>query len=100
MGAGYRSLLTQELCNFEDTWTLCSILGYIVADRVEHLVMENVLFCVDPEKPTADSSAIALAALISVSCLTCYLTIFVTVIFLMYYSFLVLLNVYKYGHLF
>lgn len=72
MGAGYRSLLTQELSNFEDTCTLCSISEYVIADREEHLVMLNGLFCIDPEKPTPGSSAIALAVLISVNCLTCY----------------------------
>jgi len=52
MGAGYRILLTLELCNFEDTWTLCCISEYVIADRVEHLVTLKVLSCIDPEKPT------------------------------------------------
>lgn len=51
MRAGYRNLPDQELCNFDITQTLCSISEYVIANRVEHLAMLNVLFCVDSENP-------------------------------------------------
>lgn len=73
MGAVCRNLPNQELCNLNNTQTLCSTSEYVIADRVEHLVILNVLFCIDPENPTPGSSAIIrLAVLISVNCLTFY----------------------------
>uniref|UniRef100_A0A8C0HH71 Carrier domain-containing protein n=1 Tax=Buteo japonicus TaxID=224669 RepID=A0A8C0HH71_9AVES len=47
----------------------------------KHLVMLNVLFFIDPEKPTPGSSTIALAVLISVYCLTCYFQYFLLLFF-------------------
>lgn len=70
MGAGYRNLPSQELCNFDNTQTLCSMSECVIAERLEML---NVLMCNESEKPTPGSSAIILlAVLISVSCLTFY----------------------------
>lgn len=51
MRAGYKNLPDKELCNFDITQTLCSISEYVIANRVEHLAMLNVLFCIDPENP-------------------------------------------------
>lgn len=69
MGAGYRNLPKQELCNFDNTQALCSMSECVIAER---LVMLNVLICIDSEKPIPGSSAIILlAVLISVNCLAC-----------------------------
>lgn len=64
--------------------TLYTISEYVIADRVEHLVMLNGLFCIDPEKPTPGSSTIALAVLISVNYLTCYFQIFLPSFFIFF----------------